>query len=617
MGRGRKDRIIAAGLAVFLGMAFSGTALPEAAFSETVLSESVLSGNTLLGSSLSLPVGTAWAAEEGTVLEQEGQRIEQVYVNLPEAVMYGSGISQESVSGAEAYLSQDKLSLVKTGVFSELDEGIYYYVLLDISGSMPDRYFTKVKEGIQNLQNSLGEKDRLILCTFGEKVTLAADGSQTAEGMADILSGLDNGDQKTLLFEGIDQAASLASQVSGAECRRKVLAVISDGEDIAVGKKMAAEAQVTLGETGLPAYAFCIRDTATANINSFGEFARMSGGALRTFQPDEGGAILTDLAAELNGDVYAEYRAVSNVVTNREETFSLQLADGGVLTRDVMNVHWIPDEEAPYLVSGERVGDRQLRLGFSEPMQGLEAAANYQVLLAGEPVGVTGVAYDKDDQTSVTLTLAESVENGSYEIRCANITDISMEKNGLEGALTVLIDDVAPPEEPPMPPEPIDYTGVIFLVFMAVVALIIVLAVKFGKKKPQEKADGDLDSQGRARENLALDSQDSKQHVVLGNNQPLMIDTVITVKGRNPARTKWELNRSLIVGRASMCDIFFDDAQMSRQHFCLERDGANILISDLDSTNGTSVNGIAIKKRRPLRPGDVIEAGSVKITVRW
>ena len=83
------------------------------------------------------------------------------------------------------------------------------------------------------------------------------------------------------------------------------------------------------------------------------------------------------------------------------------------------------------------------------------------------------------------------------------------------------------------------------------------------------------------------------------------------------ARTKWELNRSLIVGRASMCDIFFDDAQMSRQHFCLERDGANILISDLDSTNGTSVNGIAIKKRRPLRPGDVIEAGSVKITVRW
>ena len=220
MGRGRKDRIIAAGLAVFLGMAFSGAALPEAAFSETVLSESVLSGNTLLGSSLSLPVGTAWAAEEGTVLEQEGQRIEQVYVNLPEAVMYGSGISQESVSGAEAYLSQDKLSLVKTGVFSELDEGIYYYVLLDISGSMPDRYFTKVKEGIQNLQDSLGEKDRLILCTFGEKVTLAADGSQTAEGMADILSGLDNGDQKTLLFEGIDQAASLGFRWRRAQCRR-------------------------------------------------------------------------------------------------------------------------------------------------------------------------------------------------------------------------------------------------------------------------------------------------------------------------------------------------------------------------------------------------------------
>lgn len=557
---------------------------------------------------------------EGSVLDQAQGRIEQVYVNLPQAVMYGSGISTDSLSGAEAYLSQEKLTLVKSGTFEELQEGIYYYVLLDISGSIPDRYFAKIKEGIQNLQESLGEKDKLILCAFGEEVTLAADGSQTPEGMAQVLAGLDNNDQKTLLFEGIDRAAALAAKVDGTACRRKVLAVISDGEDIAVGKKMAAEAQETLKETGLPAYAFCIRDTATVNINSFGEFARTSGGDLVTFQPDEGPALLTDLAARLHQDVYAEYEADTNVVTNKEETFSLRLADGGVLTRNVMNVHWIPDEEAPYLMDGRMAGERQLRLTFSEPVAGLEAAANYQVSYEGQPVGVTGVAYDKEDTSSVVLTLAEPVQNGNYEIHCANIVDVSMEKNPVEGSLNMTVAEVPVPEEPAVPEEtgektPADYTGVLFLVFAAVVALAIVLAVKFRKKKPEEKQGGSSEEEKNAA--LSLDAADSRQHIRMDSRSPIIIEAVILVKGKNPAKTRWELNRSLIVGRASVCDIFFDDAQMSRQHFCLEREGDSILISDLESTNGTSVNGIAIKKRRQLKPGDVIEAGSVKITVRW
>ena len=95
------------------------------------------------------------------------------------------------------------------------------------------------------------------------------------------------------------------------------------------------------------------------------------------------------------------------------------------------------------------------------------------------------------------------------------------------------------------------------------------------------------------------------------------MEAVISVNGRKPVKTLWQLEKSLIVGRASICDVYFDDGQMSRQHFCLEREGKNILISDLQSTNGTSVNGIAVGQKRRLSPGDVIEAGSVKITVRW
>ena len=542
------------------------------------------------------------------------QRIEQVYLNLPEVFVYGEGFSADEVAAGEGYLSQDKLEFVRAVPFHEMGEGITYYVLLDISGSIPRSYFASIKEGILNLQNNLGEKDRLILCTFGEEVNLAADGNQTAQDMEEILAQLSNRDQETLLFEGIDRVAALTEQTRGI-CRRQVLLVISDGEDFAVGKKMSQEALSTLKDKGLPAYALCIQDTAKENINSFGEFARTSGGQLVTFKADEGSAVLTNLSAKLWQDLCVEYRAASNVVSNKEENFSFQFADDRVLSRAVMNVHWIPDNEAPYLISGEAIGRQQIRLVFSEPMTGLAGAANYAVTLDGREVGVTGVAYDKEDETKITLTLAEAVENGTYKITGANLTDASMEKNPLEGSLLVEITGVEPEEVIDADEGP-NYMGIIFLLLLAVVILIIVIAVVSKKKK--EKALPEQESGGE-NGNSVVNLQDTgfNSHIVMNSGAKRMLSVVVSAKGKTPQTTTWELGSSLIVGRASICDIVVDDLELSRQHFCLESDNGNVFITDLGSTNGTSVNGIGIAGKRRLNPGDMVEAGSMKFTIRW
>ena len=552
-------------------------------------------------------------AQPSMNLEGE-QRIEQVYLNLPEVFVYGEGFGADEVEAGEGYLSQDKLEFVRAVPFHEMGEGITYYVLLDISGSIPKTYFASIKEGILNLQNSLGEKDRLILCTFGEEVNLAADGNQTVQDMEEILAQLSNRDQETLLFEGIDRVAALTEQTRGI-CRRQVLLVISDGEDFAVGKKMSQEALSTLKDKGLPAYALCIQDTAKENINSFGEFARTSGGQLVTFKADEGSAVLTNLSAKLWQDLCVEYRAASNVVSNKEENFSFQFADDRVLSRAVMNVHWIPDNEAPYLISGEAIGRQQIRLVFSEPMTGLAGAANYAVTLDGREVGVTGVAYDKEDETKITLTLAEAVENGTYKITGANLTDASMEKNPLEGSLLVEITGVEPEEVIDADEGP-NYMGIIFLLLLAVVILIIVIAVVSKKKK--EKALPEQESGGE-NGNSVVNLQDTgfNSHIVMNSGAKRMLSVVVSAKGKTPQTTTWELGSSLIVGRASICDIVVDDLELSRQHFCLESDNGNVFITDLGSTNGTSVNGIGIAGKRRLNPGDMVEAGSMKFTIRW
>lgn len=562
--------------------------------------------------------GTEGEAQQAVSLEGE-RRIEQVYLNMPEVFVYGDGFTPEEVETAEGYLSQDKLELVSAAPFDQRGEGITYYVLLDISGSIPRSYFASIKEGIQNLQESLRPVDQMILCTFGEEVALVADGTQTAQDLEGILAGLTNRDQETLLFEGIDRVAALTEQTRG-NCRRQVLFVVSDGEDFAVGKKMAQEALATLKDKGLPAYAVCIRDTAKENINSFGEFARTSGGYLTTFQAEEGAGVLTSLEAELLDDLCVEYRAANNVVSNKEENFSFQFADDRVLSRAVMNVHWIPDNEAPYLVSGEAIGKQQIRLVFSEPMTGLAGAANYAVTLEGREVGVTGVAYDKEDETKITLTLAEDVANGTYKITGANLTDASMEKNPLEGSLMVEISGVEPEEteeaiEDTAGP---NYMGLIFLLLLAVIILIIVVVIVSKKKKEKEMHSGEEEHQGSSgNSEVRLQDGGFNSHIVMESGAKRRLNVVVSARGRQPQSTVWELGSSLIVGRSSICDISVEDLELSRQHFCLESERGNVFISDLGSTNGTSVNGIRIAGKRQLNSGDIVEAGSMKFTIRW
>lgn len=566
----------------------------------------------------------------GTVWAQEDRRIEQVNLNMPELVMYANGMTAEEVQGAEAYLAQEKLTPVgEPQTFADCGEGICYYVLLDISGSIPDSYFKGMKDGVMRLQENLNPEDKLVLYSFGDEVLLEADGSQSADELLEVLEGLDNNNQETLLFEAIHQVASVSEQMKEGNITRQILVVMTDGEDFALGKKQAQEAQTNLRDKGIPTYAFGIWDTKKEYINSFGEFARTSGGDITVFTPEEGTGMLVGLKEDLQDDIRAEYRAATNLVTYQAESFSLKFADDTVVKKEVMSDHWIPDEDAPYLVKGTCISDQQIRLEFSEPLKGLDGSANYQLTLEGEPVAVTGISYDKGSSSVVNLSLAEPVKNGTYELDLANITDISMEENpvvgkssieGTEqtrGMVAIAVTDAPEPPKGPKGTEPFDYTGVLFLIFAAVVALIIVVIVMSRRKKniPEPAAESAAADQGSGQ--VVLSNPGFSQHVVVPEAQIKELQVLLSKNGMRPQPTVWKLGTSLIVGRSSICDICIEDGQMSRQHFCLEREGEQIYIMDLQSTNGTSVNGIRISGKRRLDSGSTIEAGSIRITIRW
>ncbi|GAB4396803.1 MAG: hypothetical protein OHK0048_02770 [Rhodoferax sp.] len=66
------------------------------------------------------------------------------------------------------------------------------------------------------------------------------------------------------------------------------------------------------------------------------------------------------------------------------------------------------------------------------------------------------------------------------------------------------------------------------------------------------------------------------------------------------------------VGRRPYNDIVIENLTVSGEHAVLIKSGEQVMIEDLNSTNGTFVSGKAVK-RQLLRDGDVIELGKVRL----
>ena len=70
----------------------------------------------------------------------------------------------------------------------------------------------------------------------------------------------------------------------------------------------------------------------------------------------------------------------------------------------------------------------------------------------------------------------------------------------------------------------------------------------------------------------------------------------------------------LIVGRAARCDVVLDHPEVSRRHAAIRRQGNEVMIEDLESTNGTWVEGRRIKQPTRLLPQALVAVGESLLT---
>ena len=90
---------------------------------------------------------------------------------------------------------------------------------------------------------------------------------------------------------------------------------------------------------------------------------------------------------------------------------------------------------------------------------------------------------------------------------------------------------------------------------------------------------------------------------------------LIVIHGSEQERAYEITDNVITIGRDSSCQIRLNDSTVSRHHARITLNGDTLTIEDLDSNNGTFLNGLPVTTNR-LRVDDIVTLGKVELQLR-
>lgn len=457
---------------------------------------------------------------KGSIVEAKNDVINygRVSVVMPRitAEIKGSGYASSEVS---AMLGTEKLSVESVNTFDKQSHSTCAYVLMDLSTSMRDS-FELAKKNVIAYINQMGEKDKLILVTFGKAdINIPLTGSETKEEMIEQVNALQCDQKGTLFYEALNRAYEL-SRASVSNYDREYVLAFSDGIDVQKGSTTYREIEKKYQNHELPIYAYCAATSSKKGSDRFGELARLSGGSISIIHNE---AEFTQFLGTVDDITLIRMTAQNNQADGKSKQLSIKM---GELQAECM----IPITRS--------AGD------------------------TSAPVAKT----EKDTDASNGIVIL-FVAIGILIIGGGAIILIVILRKRSKGKET---DDVAAVEpEQEMKSEVFEYA----------------------QKEPC-----------RIRHHIQIDETvHLRMKVKTGRTNEQIIDIDVV--------------SSLIIGRSDVCDIYIDDSKLSRQHFAIENDKGKVFLMDLQSRNGTTLNGIRVNDRMELHNGDRIGAGLSDIII--
>lgn len=537
--------------------------------------------------------------------------IEQVRAKQPQIYVYCYDNTGVLDSNFEAGCYLDGTQLSWAGIQESTRYGTAYTILLDISGSIRQSYMDEVLQQIRTLASRLKPKDSITIITFGNDVETLISNCTDVNKIETALAEIQCTDQQTHLYEAVNDAILCAAAADGQS--RRIMLVVSDGiQESDQGGVTPTEIESQLKSAGIPVFALCVDYADDEAKEQFGVFARATGGTRQSFNVDTIEIVWDDLLQQFESGKILCFESTNNFADGAEHTLLLKLSADGVeesYTRKVELKDWQLDRTAPQIEHAAYDAESNAFLvRFSEEVQGAELPENYCIEAPdGKYLTVSSVIRDGEEYI---VSLAQQPKKGTYLLTIFDVTDCSMEQNALpEDAFSVT---VVPQKQP----------NRVFILWAGIVAALLaglaVILLLLRRKKRAEQQEKTPEKVEYEVHHVIMTGGNGAQTTPLAAQSGAAAQIGLYQVGPNGLSQHLEILvvKSSILGRSTaMCDICLPDKKISGQHCAFSVSGGKVYLSDLDSQNGTYLNGIRVTQPMHVHNGDVVRLGDTDLRI--
>lgn len=560
-------------------------------------------------------------------------RIEQVQVIKPKVRAYlyiedlGSLIDEECIKGS---LGGQELATDSVKSWNQSGMGINYYIILDVSAAMDEDYFEEIKGQIEAFgKKYTNQNDTLTVYMVGgdddETPVIKGLTKNDSDEISEKLKDIELSDNASDLSHAIKSVAydihyeRLLRQEEFLDNRDIVIA-FSSGEGVFGEDATTEEAGEALKAEGITLFCFIQKDEASGeDAEELSRLSGLTGGAGYEAEQEELATKVNLLIDSLQNVYVADFMAEDNICDNEYSFLSVSVYMDAreevweYAPRDIMVSRYIKDNEPPVVESILLTEDNRIEIAYSESVLGADEVSSYTLVDESErQIPISSVEYLKDNVYSLKPAENEIIYKGKYKLSINNITDNTVEKNPLEKTEY----DFEPENAPEYQEKKSGFLSRFWWLILIIAAIIVITAVVFVIIAVQKKKN---------RKNLRKLTEAAEPVEVVGeiqykaatNKSGRKLTLLVNSESLKNKQIDIRINGSIIVGRSDLCDVFLADECLSRQHFAIEYDGDSFFVQDLDTTNGTMLNGVKLSHKRRIEKNDKITVGSLNIVVRW
>ena len=454
-----------------------------------------------------------------------------------------------------ATLGSKKLTLENINRFDKFNEGTACLLMADVSKSMGSSGRDNSKKLFNDMVKKASDKDKIALLTFGNSEKVVQDFISDKATLTNQINTLKTNEDNTDLYRSLTKGLNMLTNKPELPTKR-VIILISDGQESNDQGITKDEVLVRLSQNHIPVFSVAFKSSNNNSIKEsmkvLGSFARLSNG--QDFILGDGSKTSDDIT--------------QNIIN--------RINKGFVASFDVSNVK----------------------------MDGQSSNLNLNIKLDKNTSMIA-------NENVVLPVVADTVKQASPVTKTTTHKTIPFYNN------KYILSGIA-------------------LVFVLLVVLIFIFMKKRKNKNKLEEnknieepvflpeGDGSMDAGKTVGMDMPTNMDNSigktiplVHQTLPSSNRGVKIHLVKIGKKDNDSFQELTLTNSIIIGRDSTKAklVFKNDELLSGRHCELSLKEGRIFICDLNSTNGTYVNGVPISGSFRLHNDDIILLGSMELRI--